>query len=171
MISPHGLLISKTAFKAAVVLVALEVAAYEISPETFNTVAVGIGALAVGCAAIISALLINRSNRKNREQLALIALDQAKALKTTSETAGLAHQIKVSMDGRMDQLIETVTQLAEVAGIKKGRAQRDDEISATTAATAKRDDKIVSQAVGAIVERIGDAVDKAAQAVPGTKTE
>lgn len=171
MISPHALFISKTAFKTAVIVVALEVAAYEISPETFNTIAVGVGALAVGAAALVSAVLLNRSNRKSREQVAKIATDQAEALKITGDTAILAHEIKVSMDGRMDQLLETVTQLAEAAGIKKGRAQVHDEITAAAAENAKRDSKIVSQAVGAIVERIGDAADKAAQTQPGSGAE
>ncbi len=72
------------------------------------------------------------------------------------------------MDGRMDQLLEMTDALADAAGVKKGRAQVHDEIAAAAIETKKRDDKLIGQVAGAVVERIGEAADAAAQTVPAS---
>lgn len=134
-----------------------------ITPEIFNTVAVGVGALLVAGAAIGGMLLTNRSNKKNREQVAKIAADQADAIRMQArETAKIAmqtHEIKVSIDGRMDELLVMTRELA------KAKA----EAVAAAAASTLRDSNVVSQVAGAVVERIGEAVDRAAQTIPASK--
>lgn len=169
IISPHALVVGKTAMKGAVLLVAVEVVAYEISPATFSAVAVGLGALIVAIVAIATMVLTNNNNRKNREQVAQIAENQAKAAEESSKIASHVQTIEVRMDGRMDQLLEKTGAIAEAIGVKKGLQQAADEAVATAKKIETRDEKVVAAVAGAVVERIGDAADKAAQTVPASK--
>lgn len=145
-----------------------------MSPEAFSVVAVGIGALVAAITAIAVALMTNRNARMSREQVAQIAADTAAALKLQAEkTSEVVHQtqeIKVSMDGRMTELLETVRELKLKEGVEIGRAQVTEEKAAEAAATTLRDDKVVDQIAGRVAERIGEAADKAAQTVPGQST-
>jgi hypothetical protein len=173
MISPHNLVLYKLAGKTLVAFVAVEAAAFQITPELFNSISVGVGALFVGMAAVIGLVLHARSDRKALAQHLLIATDQAAALKMQGEeTAKISiatHEIKVSMDGRMDELLNLTRSLANAEGIKAGRAQVHEEQAAVAAGEAAgiRDDKIVE----GMIDRIDQAADKAAQTMPGSGVE
>lgn len=135
----------------------------EWNPETFSVVAVGCGSLLVAVAAVAGMLLTNRSNRKNREQQSAIAKEQADALKLqaheTSRIAEQAHEIKVSIDGRMDELLDMTRELA------KARAEAVAEAAAKVLASKT----IVSEVSQAIVERVGESIDRAANTTPGSQ--
>lgn len=126
----------------------------------FQLVAVGVGALLAGLAAFASAGLISRSNRKNREQNAAIANAQAEALRVqadlTSRIAAQTHEIKVSIDGRMDELLVITRELATAKA----------EAKAEETAKVLRNETVVSDVASAVVDRIGEAADRAAQTVP-----
>jgi hypothetical protein len=166
MISPNVALIGKTTFKVAVILAAVEIAAYEISPETFSTVAVGVGALAVAGTAVVSMILTNRNNRKNRDQIAQIARDQATALLLQDANSSHLKTLEVRMDGRVDKLISQTEEIYEAIGVKKGLRQAADAAALLAARDAGAADKISA----AVVERIGEAADAAAQTEPAKKT-
>ncbi len=64
---------------------------FSITPEMFNSVAVGVGALIVAAAALIGLFLHARSDRKALEQHLMIAREQAMALKLNAiETAKIS---------------------------------------------------------------------------------
>ena len=165
MISPSAFTVGKIG-TGIIVLTAVEIAAYEISPETFSLVAVGMGALAVAVTGMIGLLLSHLNNKKNREQLAQIAHDQATALSLQSETSTRMQTLEVRMDGRMDKLLSQTAEIAEEVGVKKGLQQAADTAAIKSATTMARDDKIVDKVAGAVVDRIGEAADAAAQTVP-----
>jgi hypothetical protein len=166
---PHTV-VAKAAFTAVVVTAATEIATYEISPEAFSTVSVGVGALGVALTAVITMILNNRNNSKNREQIAQIAKDQAAALALSTASNSHLQTLEVRMDGRMDSLLLNTAEISEAVGVKKGLQQAADIAAGRDAATAKRDTAIVDKVADAVVERIGDAADTAALAVPGTNS-
>lgn len=170
MISPAHMLVGKAGFKAAVIATALEVAAYGISPETFSLVAVGVGALVVAFVAIITMILTNSGNRKNRELMAQIAKDQ-------EASTGHMQTLEVRMDGRMDKMLGDVAQISEAVGVRKGLQQAANIAAAQADNTAARDAGIIDKVSDAVVNRVTDAIDKAAERAVtkenghGTKTE
>lgn len=152
---------------------------YDITPEIFNSVSAGIAALIVAAVAVVGLFLHMRRDRKTLDQHLMIAREQALALKInameTAKISAATHEIKISMDGRMDELLSMTEALADAAGIKKGvqlgRAQVHKEIAEAAEVTMARDKEIVDVVAAGVVERIGAAVDTAAQTVPGSNTE
>lgn len=146
-----------------------------ITPEQFSVIAVGSGALVVAGVAVINMIATIRSNKKNREQVAKLAVEQAVATKLAADQAvatgqikAQTHEIKVAMDGRMDELLSITRALASADGVKAGRDQVHAEIAADAAAAGVRDDKVIGQMSDAVVERIEQAADKAAQTIPAS---
>ena len=119
-----------------------------MTPEAFNIFAVGSGALFVGISAIASVLLTLHNNQKNREQVAMIAAAQAKALE---RAAADTHEIKLSINGRMDEFMVAVRDLATA---------RAEAIAATTAAALK-DAQITDKIAAAVIAQI-----EAAKVIP-----
>lgn len=173
MFAPNTLLFGKTAFKGAVILAAVEIAAYEISPEKFSTIAVGLGALTVGAAAIISMVLNNRSNRKTREQADRIANDTATAILVASEKSDkilhATQEISLNLDGRLTALLENTKAVATADGDKKGYERAHQEMSDAKVVETRRDEKVITKVADAVVERIGEAADAAANTIPAEK--
>ena len=176
MITPHGLFAAKVAVKTAVVVAVVQLAAYEITPEAFSSASVGIGALVVAAVAVATMIFHARSETKMRQQLLTIAREQGAAMKeqgdNIAKTYGATHEIKLSVDGRMDQIVAQTKIISEALGVEKERTRAAVEKNATDVADAGalRDDKIVHEVSDAVVQRIGEAADAAAQAVPGTKS-
>ena len=173
MIPHHGIIASKVVLKgavAAVILTAATIGAYEITPETFSTVAVGVGALVIALASVITMIINASNNTKNREQMAQIAKDQAVAITLTNASNQHLQTLEVRMDGRMDKLLAQSGIISEAIGIKKGLQQAADTAEAKADSTAARDDKIVDKVADAVATRIGEAADKAALTVPGSDT-
>ena len=167
MTSSNLIVIAKATGASVVTGTAIGLAAYEVSPETFSLVAVGVGSLGVAVVAVISLIVTNRNSRRNREQMQQIAKDQATALLAQQATDHSMRNLEIRMDGRMENLLEKTSQIAEAIGIKKGLQQAADTAADKATETAKRDETVVNKMAGAVVERIGEAAEQAAQMIPG----
>ncbi|MDO8596628.1 MAG: hypothetical protein Q7R45_08390 [Sulfuricaulis sp.] len=169
MISPSAAIVGKTAVVGVATVAAVEIAAYQITPDIFNSVAVGVGSLIVAVVAVVGLLLHARSDRQALKQHLEIAKQQAAWLRENAaemaKNSAETHEIKISMDGRMDALLEATAKINEELGIKKGLAQSRLDATAATA----RDNEIISRVSSDVVDRIGAAADIAAQTIPGTR--
>lgn len=167
MISPNHLIVYKIVGKTTVLLVAVEIAAYEISPEHFSQIAVGVGAIVVAFVAVIGMFMNAISNRKTRLQVAQIARDQAAALALSDKSANHLQTLEIRMDGRMDNLLATTAEISEAIGVKKGIIKSEEDAAKRAGNVAQRDAIIVDKVSAAVVERIEGAADAAAKVVPG----
>jgi len=131
-----------------------------VEPDAINILVAGISALFVGMSSIAAVAFTHHNNKQNRKQLKLIADEQALALRLqASETAKIAtqaHEIKVSIDGRMDELLNTVRELATA----KAQAIAVEE------AAKVRDDTIATNVADAVVKLIDQKVDIAVNTIP-----
>lgn len=98
-----------------------------MEPATFNSIAVGAGAIVVAAAAVAALFLRVRSDRQDREQRGKIAKQQMEMTAGIGAVAASTHEIKVSMDGRMDELLRVTRELAQKEGIVIGRQEKDTE--------------------------------------------
>jgi predicted DNA-binding protein with PD1-like motif len=140
MISPQAAVIGKIVLKGAMIFVAAEAVAYEITPEKF----IGLATLAVSAVTAVGILLTAILGFMNRNKL---------------------NEIHISMNGKLEQLVAAKGQVSKAEGVMIGRDQVTSEVAAASIASAGavRDKKIVT----GMVERIGEAADKAAQMTPG----
>ena len=156
------------ATSAAVVLAASVGAVSWI--EDYNAIAASTGAIIIALAAVTGMLLTNRSNKKNREQVAQIAKDAAEALRLQNAAMIKQQEIAVKLDGRLEQLLTMNSEIAEALGVKKERKRAADEAAEKAAVTAVRDDKIIAvvaaKVANTVVDHVSDAIDEAVKTVP-----
>lgn len=126
-----------------------------ISAAEFAEIATGVSALVAAISSVVGTIYSSRNYRR------LETVDRkTEALGTKTQ------EIKVSLDGRLDQFMASQRGIADAQGASRARSEGIAATAAAAFALAARDDRIVTKVADAVVQHISGAVELAVQAAP-----